>query len=280
VVSSSGSLTASTSYDAWGNPETSGGLTSYTPIGFAGGYTDPNGLVYLINRYYDPTTGQFLTVDPLVDETGQAYAYVGDEPVNRSDPSGQYTEGICFEGSVVAGIAVGEAFVVTACLVESNDNQQVGITITSGHSGGLALNPDKLDRFDENPSLGTLATLGLNYSATFGYSASNANTVCDLQGRFVNHSISIGGDTFGGEAAEFTGASADGRVTGVYVGLGLVGGFGFIPAMSTSTKVELLSGDAANFVAGLIDTYTQDPADLLIRSAIRGYLAVAGQASS
>jgi RHS repeat-associated protein len=88
VVNSSGSLSASTSYDAWGNPETTGGLTSYTPFGFAGGYTDPTGLVYLIGRYYDPVIGQFLTVDALVDETGQPYAYTGDDPVNAVDPLG------------------------------------------------------------------------------------------------------------------------------------------------------------------------------------------------
>jgi hypothetical protein len=29
-----------------------------------------------------------LNVDPLVDATGQAYAYTGDDPVNGSDPSG------------------------------------------------------------------------------------------------------------------------------------------------------------------------------------------------
>jgi hypothetical protein len=29
------------------------------------------------NRYYDPSTGQFLTVDPMVGETGEAYAYTG-----------------------------------------------------------------------------------------------------------------------------------------------------------------------------------------------------------
>ena len=79
---------ASTSYDAWGNPETSGGLTSSTPFGFAGGYTDPTGLIYLIGRYYDPATGQFLSVDPLVAETGQPYAYAGSDPVNESDPNG------------------------------------------------------------------------------------------------------------------------------------------------------------------------------------------------
>ena len=44
---------------------------------------------YLVGRYYDPATGQFLNVDPLVDETGQPYAYTGDDPVNGTDPLGQ-----------------------------------------------------------------------------------------------------------------------------------------------------------------------------------------------
>ena len=42
----------------------------------------------LINRYYDPSTAQFLTIDPLVDATGQPYQYASDDPVNGSDPSG------------------------------------------------------------------------------------------------------------------------------------------------------------------------------------------------
>jgi RHS repeat-associated protein len=94
VVSSGGSLTASTSYDAWGNPETTGGLTSYTPLGFAGGYTDATNLVYLINRYFDPTTGSFTNVDPDIAETDQAYAYAGDDPVDSSDPLGLCNSGV------------------------------------------------------------------------------------------------------------------------------------------------------------------------------------------
>jgi uncharacterized protein RhaS with RHS repeats len=43
---------------------------------------------YSVDRYYDPSTGQFLSVDPMVATTGQAYAYTGDDPVNDSDPSG------------------------------------------------------------------------------------------------------------------------------------------------------------------------------------------------
>ena len=88
VVTSSGSLVASTDYDAWGNPETTGGLSAYTPFGFAGAYSDTTGLVYLIGRYYDPTTGQFQSVDPAVQQTEQAYLYAGDDPVNGIDPLG------------------------------------------------------------------------------------------------------------------------------------------------------------------------------------------------
>ncbi len=88
TVNSSGSLTATTSYDAWGNPASSGGLTSATPFGYAGAYTEPTGLIYLINRYYDPETGQFISVDPDVSQTLQPYAYVDDNPVSTIDPQG------------------------------------------------------------------------------------------------------------------------------------------------------------------------------------------------
>ena len=40
-----------------------------------------------IGRYYDPATGQFLTVDPLVDITGEPYAYAAGNPVGEVDVS-------------------------------------------------------------------------------------------------------------------------------------------------------------------------------------------------
>jgi hypothetical protein len=46
--------------------------------------------VSAVHRYYDPTIGEFLTVDPDVAETQQPYYYAGDDPVNRSDPSGEF----------------------------------------------------------------------------------------------------------------------------------------------------------------------------------------------
>jgi len=95
-----------TDYAAYGNPITqsggaveAGGLTTpqtalnsnyvgSTPMGFGEGYTDATGLIYLISRYYDPQTGQFLSVDPEVKSTGELYEFTDDNPVNESDSTG------------------------------------------------------------------------------------------------------------------------------------------------------------------------------------------------
>ncbi|HVB45892.1 MAG TPA: RHS repeat-associated core domain-containing protein [Streptosporangiaceae bacterium] len=90
TVNSSGTLTGTTSYDAWGNPQTTGGLTATTPLGYAGGYTDPTGLIYLINRYYDPATGQFTSLDPLVAQSNAPYTYANGNPVSNIDPTGAW----------------------------------------------------------------------------------------------------------------------------------------------------------------------------------------------
>ncbi len=71
--------------------EVTGQLTDIgdNPLGYTGGYSDLyTGLTYLINRWYDPTTAQFTTVDPAVAATGTPYAYAGNDPVNGSDPLG------------------------------------------------------------------------------------------------------------------------------------------------------------------------------------------------
>ena len=41
-----------------------------------------------INRYYDPSTDQFLSVDPDVQETDQPYVFTNDDPLNVEDPLG------------------------------------------------------------------------------------------------------------------------------------------------------------------------------------------------
>jgi RHS repeat-associated protein len=59
-----------------------------TRFGYAGEYTDPTGFLYLRARYYDPSTAQFLSVDPLVDSTGSPYGYTDGNPLQFVDPLG------------------------------------------------------------------------------------------------------------------------------------------------------------------------------------------------
>jgi len=68
-----------------------------TPFSYAGQYTDPEtGLIYLRARYYDPTTAQFMSRDPLQSITKQPYVYASDDPVNQVDLTGQIDPSTCF----------------------------------------------------------------------------------------------------------------------------------------------------------------------------------------
>ncbi|SNR57809.1 RHS repeat domain-containing protein [Actinomadura mexicana] len=61
--------------------------------GFLGGTADPTGLTHLGAREYDPDTGRFISVDPVIDAADpqqmNGYTYAGNSPVTYSDPSGE-----------------------------------------------------------------------------------------------------------------------------------------------------------------------------------------------
>ena len=85
-------MTATFSYDAWGNLTGSSG-TATTPFQFAGAYLDSsNGLYYLRARWYDAASGQFMSLDPQVASTLEAYDYVGNDPLNGLIPTGLCNE--------------------------------------------------------------------------------------------------------------------------------------------------------------------------------------------
>jgi RHS repeat-associated protein len=87
ITGSTGTVEGKCSYSAYGTPTCEG--TATTPLGYDGQYTSPDtGLIYMRNRVYDPSTAQFLTVDPLVGITGEPYNYAFDDPLNLVDPSG------------------------------------------------------------------------------------------------------------------------------------------------------------------------------------------------
>ena len=153
IVNSSGALTGTTSYDAWGNPQTSSGLTATTPFGFAGGYTDPDGLIYLVNRYYDPATGQFMSVDPDLAQTQQPYQYADGNPVSETDPTGD-----------------------SATVTENTYYQNNCIHPSCGPNGCTAPVSDAYESPDDisGPGCNLVAT-ELQDAVTADYYASNAN---------------------------------------------------------------------------------------------------------
>ena len=87
VYGSTGSSLEQALYSVYGKQTLVSG-SDVTPFGFQGSYTDSTGLIYLINRYYDSTTDEFMSIDPEVATTDQPYVFTNDDPLNEEDPLG------------------------------------------------------------------------------------------------------------------------------------------------------------------------------------------------
>jgi len=84
-------------YDPYGNTTTHTGTTA-NPWGYAGGYTDPTGLIKFGTRYYDPALGRWTQQDPIGGSIADPnaldrYNYVACNPMNGRDPSGAFCLG-------------------------------------------------------------------------------------------------------------------------------------------------------------------------------------------
>jgi RHS repeat-associated protein len=78
-------------YSAFGILEVLVGVSDVVPFGFAGGvFDEATGLVRFGARDYDPGVGRWTAKDPIGFEGGDSdlYAYVGNNPANRTDPTG------------------------------------------------------------------------------------------------------------------------------------------------------------------------------------------------
>ena len=99
-----GTLVNYTDYDAYGNPITQaggvpniGGLSNLgapnatsSSFGFGASNSDKSGLAYLINRFYDNASAQFISDDQLLRQTQQPFAYSNNNPIIGADPLGEW----------------------------------------------------------------------------------------------------------------------------------------------------------------------------------------------
>ena len=93
-----GNSVASSSYDLYGSTTETTDTTG-NPFAYNGEARDVTGFDYLRARYYDSSAGAFLTQDSyqgeLTDPLSQnQYSYVHNNPVNYTDPSGHFWNGI------------------------------------------------------------------------------------------------------------------------------------------------------------------------------------------
>jgi RHS repeat-associated protein len=131
LTGETGSAEVTFTYSAYGELTGKTGIAT-TPLSYDGEYTSAaSGLIYLRVRSYDPTTGQFTSVDPLLSFTGTPYGYAGDNPVNGWDPLGL----ICFGPSILceAAKAVGHAFTHPVQTIENG--------VTAAWNAVKVLNP-------------------------------------------------------------------------------------------------------------------------------------------
>lgn len=104
LTDSDGDVVGTYTYDPWGMPSThTGGTTS---LQYDGEQADPeSGLIYLRARYYDPSTGQFLTPDPRFTFNRRPYLFASDNPINFADPTGEVSlPVVAVAGACVVGV--------------------------------------------------------------------------------------------------------------------------------------------------------------------------------
>jgi RHS repeat-associated protein len=120
LSNSAGALAQTYTYDSFGKQTaSSGSLTN--PFQYTGRELDSEtGLYFYRARYYDPSTGRFLSEDPLQHDGGNNfYAYVLNDPLNLTDAFGKQSNSV--DSALTQAIARGDSAEIEEILEDAKD---------------------------------------------------------------------------------------------------------------------------------------------------------------
>ncbi len=161
TLSEQGDTLKSYKYDSFGNilnPAIVGDVNNPINIdqntfGYAGEYLDrETNELYLRARYYDSTNGRFTQQDPA-NSGNNFYNYCGNDPVNKTDPSGNIA---LFVVTALAGMAIGAIVggvnaynkgesilkgVLGGAVIGAAIGALAGLFVAGGLAGGVAATP-------------------------------------------------------------------------------------------------------------------------------------------
>jgi RHS repeat-associated protein len=132
TANSAGTSTATYSYGPYGELNATNGIRfRYT----GQQWLEQIGLYYYKARFYSPTLGRFLQTDPVGYQSDlNLYAYVGNDPINRTDPSGNCPWCIAAAVGALAGgsIDLGAQLISNGGNLSQVDWDSVGISTVAG----------------------------------------------------------------------------------------------------------------------------------------------------
>jgi len=150
LTATNGSIVQNYTYDSFGNTTAStGSLRNY--FQYTGREFDTEtGLYYYRARYYDPSSGRFLSEDPVRFRAGMSfYQYTRNRPTIMRDPSGKLAIGIIV-GGVVGGVEGG-----LGAYLQGGSTTDIIVSTVVGAGFGAALGA-----IDPTEGVATVAEIG------------------------------------------------------------------------------------------------------------------------
>jgi len=265
VTNSSNVATQINTYDEYGVPGTFSGR-----FGYAGSMYLNRAMAapwFMRNRQYNPSLGRFMQTDPIGIAGGvNLYGYVGNDPVNFTDPWGlvpQYVRWCRVTGRVLPD---GSFEITATCWIEFVDPSGPGFIQTgpnsynyvggvSGGGAGVSSSTENQQRCEQ--LLGASRALG-NVGQGFGRASAGASFVGLLSlavpgaGEVVAPAARGVATGFAITSAELNVAAAVtyGAATGDWAGAGTSAAFDLFTSFGGTPGVSGLGADLAGGVAG------------------------------